>query len=151
MAHLAPGVCAHGGMLLCHCQWVIRNWKVALCMRGVGRRCFQISGQVIDQPLLFYTPSLVNSQLLAHCPGLSDPFVTDTWIANQHVQTIMAAIPWSTALPTYKTHTVQLADGGELLLHEDNDSDTSSETPILIIFPGITGHCYRYATQCMEY
>jgi predicted alpha/beta-fold hydrolase len=93
-------------------------------------------------PKLYYKHTKDNIDLVECCPHLSKEFNPPSILRNTHVQSVMGVLLFSRPSIEYSRSFLKLSDGGEVIVDIDNHSNLSPNSPITIIFPGLTGNSY---------
>ncbi|XP_024945852.1 phospholipase ABHD3 [Cephus cinctus] len=118
-------------------------------LAGIGF-CSYYLFEVVKKPLLVCAPGPFLNFLEEHVPILRSKFWPTLWCFESRAQTIFASVLRSRLLPRvqYRREILTLSDGGEVALDWAEES-CSSESPIIIILPGLTGASQAEYIKCL--
>ncbi|EEB20462.1 alpha/beta hydrolase domain containing protein 1,3, putative [Pediculus humanus corporis] len=96
--------------------------------------------EVVKQPQLVCAPCKFRKFLESNLPILHEKYWPTFWCCESRAQTVMAAIVRRTLLPyiQYRREILTLRDGGEVAL-DWKEENTTSSSPVVLLFPGLTG------------
>uniref|UniRef100_A0A224XHT1 Putative alpha/beta hydrolase n=1 Tax=Panstrongylus lignarius TaxID=156445 RepID=A0A224XHT1_9HEMI len=130
-------------------SWIISSFSSLLSLPS-----WCIGSALSSGYILYYLfdvvkkPSLVSSDgkfrefLEKNVPLLNEKFWPTVWCIEARAQTLMASIVRATVIPqiSYRREIFTLKDGGDICLDwMDPDENCPSNTPTIIILPGLTG------------
>nr|CAD7461416.1 unnamed protein product [Timema tahoe] len=106
--------------------------------------------EAVKIPGLYCSEGKFRNFLLNHVPVIQERYWPTLWCFESRLQTIMASVIRSRLLPhiQMKREILRLNDGGEVGLDwlEDN---CSSDAPVIIILPGLTGASQAEYVKCL--
>lgn len=106
--------------------------------------------EVVKRPILAVSHGPFKKYLRKNIPILEMKFWPTFWCFESRAQTVFASIIRSNMLPNidYRREVLTLKDGGEVAL-DWLETDCDSESPLIIILPGLTGESQAEYIKCL--
>ncbi|XP_055374370.1 protein ABHD1 [Condylostylus longicornis] len=106
--------------------------------------------QVAKRPILAVSDGPFKTFLMKNVPTLETKFWPTFWCVESRAQTVFASILRSQILPkiNYDREILTLKDGGEVAL-DWLESGCKSDSPVIIILPGLTGESQAEYIKCL--
>ncbi|XP_049310628.1 phospholipase ABHD3 [Bactrocera dorsalis] len=107
---------------------------------------------VVKRPTFVCAEGPLKNYLLREIPTLSVKFWPTFWCLDSRAQTVFASVLRSKVIPpiSYKREIYTLKDGGEVAL-DWMDTNCNSNSPCIIILPGLTGNSQDEYVKCLVY
>lgn len=106
--------------------------------------------EVVKRPILAVSNGPFKKYLRKNIPILEMKFWPTFWCVESRAQTVFASIIRSNMMPNidYRREVLTLKDGGEVAL-DWLETDCDSESPLIIILPGLTGESQAEYIKCL--
>ncbi|CAD7092621.1 unnamed protein product [Hermetia illucens] len=106
--------------------------------------------QVVKRPIIAAFNGPFKTFLLKNVPTLEMKFWPTFWCVESRAQTVFASILRSQIIPKidYRREILTLKDGGEVAL-DWLEKGCDSESPVIIILPGLTGESQAEYIKCL--
>ncbi|EAT32449.1 AAEL010695-PA [Aedes aegypti] len=106
--------------------------------------------EVVKRPILAVSNGPFKKYLRKNIPILEMKFWPTFWCFESRAQTVFASIIRSNMMPNidYRREVLTLKDGGEVAL-DWLETDCDSESPLIIILPGLTGESQAEYIKCL--